>query len=81
MRIYLYGPITNEKNYRLNFLRAENTVRSQELQMNLPNNGGNVIKEVSKKILNHYGIMHQKFKAIEELAEFIVALHIVIYGK
>jgi len=28
MRIYLSGPITNEKNYRLNFLRAENTVRS-----------------------------------------------------
>ena len=25
--------------------------------------------------------MHQKFKAIEELAEFIVALQIVIYGK
>lgn len=49
--------------------------------MNLPNNGGNMIKEVSKKILNHYGIMHQKFKAIEELAEFIVALQIVIYGK
>lgn len=29
MRIYISGPITNEKNYRLNFLRAENTVRSQ----------------------------------------------------
>lgn len=28
MRIYLSGPITNDKNYRLNFLRAENTVRS-----------------------------------------------------
>lgn len=28
MRIYLSGPITNEKNYRLNFMRAENTVRS-----------------------------------------------------
>ena len=28
MRIYISGPITNEKNYRLNFLRAENTVRS-----------------------------------------------------
>lgn len=28
MRIYLSGPIKNEKNYRLNFLRAENTVRS-----------------------------------------------------
>lgn len=28
MRIYLSGPITNEKNYRLNFMRAENTLRS-----------------------------------------------------
>lgn len=28
MRIYLSGPITNEKKFRLNFLRAENTVRS-----------------------------------------------------
>lgn len=28
MRIYISGPITNEKHYRLNFLRAENTVRS-----------------------------------------------------
>ena len=28
MRIYISGPITNEKNYRLNFMRAENTLRS-----------------------------------------------------
>ena len=42
--------------------------------MNLPNNGGNVIKEVSKKILKHYGLQHQKAKAIEELGELIVAL-------
>ena len=42
--------------------------------MNLPNNGGNVIKEVSKKILKHYGLRHQKAKTIEELGELIVAL-------
>lgn len=42
--------------------------------MSLPNNGGNVIKEVSKKILKHYGLRHQKAKAIEELGELIVAL-------
>lgn len=29
MRIYISGPITGVKNYTLNFLRAENTIRSQ----------------------------------------------------
>ena len=33
-----------------------------------------MIKEQARQILNHYGIMHQKSKAIEELAELIVAL-------
>lgn len=33
-----------------------------------------MIKEQAKQILNHYGIMHQKSKTIEELAELIVAL-------
>jgi hhH-GPD superfamily base excision DNA repair protein len=33
-----------------------------------------VIKDLARQILNHYGIMHQKAKAIEELAELIVAL-------
>ena len=31
-------------------------------------------KDLAKQILNHYGILHQKSKAIEELAELIVAL-------
>lgn len=31
-------------------------------------------KDLARQILNHYGIMHQKAKAIEELAELIVAL-------
>lgn len=34
----------------------------------------NMIKEQARQILQHYGIMHQKSKAIEELAELIVAL-------
>ena len=33
-----------------------------------------VNKDLARQILNHYGIMHQKAKAIEELAELIVAL-------
>ena len=33
-----------------------------------------MIKDLAKQILNHYGILHQKSKAIEELAELIVAL-------
>lgn len=33
-----------------------------------------MIKDLARQILNHYGIMHQKAKAIEELAELIVAL-------
>lgn len=33
-----------------------------------------MIKEQVRKILNHYGMQHQKAKAIEELAELIVAL-------
>lgn len=31
-------------------------------------------KDLARQILNHYGILHQKSKAIEELAELIVAL-------
>lgn len=31
-------------------------------------------KDLTRQILQHYGIMHQKSKAIEELAELIVAL-------
>lgn len=31
-------------------------------------------KDLAKKILDHYGILHQKSKTIEELAELIVAL-------
>ena len=31
-------------------------------------------KDLARQILKHYGIMHQKAKAIEELAELIVAL-------
>ena len=33
-----------------------------------------MIKEQARQILNHYGMQHQKAKAIEELAELIVAL-------
>ena len=33
-----------------------------------------MIKEQARQILNHYGIIHQKSKTIEELAELIVAL-------
>lgn len=33
-----------------------------------------MIEKQAKYILNHYGIMHQKSKTIEELAELIVAL-------
>ena len=33
-----------------------------------------MIEKQAKYILNHYGILHQKAKAIEELAELIVAL-------
>ena len=33
-----------------------------------------MIKNLAGQILNHYGIMHQKSKTIEELAELIVAL-------
>lgn len=33
-----------------------------------------MIKDLARQILNHYGILHQKSKAIEELAELIVAL-------
>ena len=29
-RIYLSGPITGVKNYLLNFLRAENTIRAKK---------------------------------------------------
>lgn len=31
-------------------------------------------KDLARQILSHYGVMHQKSKAIEELAELIVAL-------
>lgn len=31
-------------------------------------------KDLARQILQHYGILHQKSKAIEELAELIVAL-------
>ena len=33
-----------------------------------------MIEERARQILNHYGIMHQKSKTIEEFAELIVAL-------
>ena len=33
-----------------------------------------MIKDLARQILNHYGIMNQKSKTIEELAELIVAL-------
>lgn len=33
-----------------------------------------MIKEQARQILQHYGIMHQKSKTVEELAELIVAL-------
>ena len=33
-----------------------------------------MIEGLARQILNHYGIMHQKSKTIEELAELIVAL-------
>ena len=33
-----------------------------------------MIEKQAKYILNHYGILHQKAKAIEELAELIVVL-------
>jgi len=33
-----------------------------------------MIEEQARQILSHYGILHQKSKAIEELAELIVAL-------
>ena len=33
-----------------------------------------MIKEQARQILKHYGLRHQKAKAIEELAELIVAL-------
>ena len=33
-----------------------------------------MIKDLARQILQHYGIMHQKSKTIEELAELIVAL-------
>lgn len=34
----------------------------------------NMIKDLARQILNHYGMQHQKSKTIEELAELIVAL-------
>lgn len=37
-------------------------------------------KDLTKQILQHYGIIHQKSKAIEELAELIVALQKDILG-
>ena len=33
-----------------------------------------VNKDLARKILQHYGLQHQKSKAIEELGELIVAL-------
>lgn len=33
-----------------------------------------MIRELSKQILQHYGLQHQKAKTIEELGELIVAL-------
>lgn len=33
-----------------------------------------MIADLAKKILRHYGLRHQKIKAVEELAELIVAL-------
>lgn len=41
-----------------------------------------MIEERARQILSHYGMIHQKSKAIEELAELIVALQKdVIRGK
>ena len=34
----------------------------------------NMIRDLARQILDHYGLQHQKAKAIEELAELIVAL-------
>ena len=34
----------------------------------------NMNKDLARKILNHYGLQHQKAKTIEELGELIVAL-------
>ena len=33
-----------------------------------------MIEGLARQVLRHYGILHQKAKAIEELAELIVAL-------
>lgn len=33
-----------------------------------------MIKDLTRRILQYYGMQHQKVKAIEELAELIVAL-------
>lgn len=33
-----------------------------------------MVVDLAKKILRHYGLRHQKIKAVEELAELIVAL-------
>lgn len=40
----------------------------------------NMNKDLARQILQHYGILHQKSKAIEELAELIVALQKDILG-
>lgn len=37
-------------------------------------------KDLARQILQHYGILHQKSKAIKELAELIVALQKDILG-
>ena len=39
-----------------------------------------MIKDQARQILSHYGMLHQKSKAIEELAELIVALQKDILG-
>ena len=39
-----------------------------------------MIEERARQILQHYGILHQKSKTIEELAELIVALQKDILG-
>ena len=39
-----------------------------------------MIQGLARRILQHYGILHQKSKAIEELAELIVALQKDILG-
>lgn len=67
MRIYLSGPITNEKNYRLNFLRAENTVRSHvkgsvivnpmRLEDILPNGTHNEFMELCYSLLGMSDVM------------------------